>query len=74
MKGIGRTVFEGTAITEFQVEMLGVLKNYGPKQDLILARLAGGPLDRTGVIQGMSGSPVYVDGRLVGAVAFAFPF
>ncbi|HEX5000264.1 MAG TPA: SpoIVB peptidase S55 domain-containing protein [Terriglobia bacterium] len=74
MKGVGRTVFEGTAISEFQVDILGVLKNYGPKQDLILARLSGGPLDRTGVIQGMSGSPVYVDNRLVGAVAFAFPF
>jgi hypothetical protein len=73
MKGVGRTVFQGTAITEFQAEMLGVLKNFGPKQDMILARLSGGPLERTGVIQGMSGSPVYIDGRLVGAVAFAFP-
>jgi len=74
MKGIGRTVFQGTAIEEFQVEVLGVLKNYGPKQDMVLARLSGGPLEKTGVIQGMSGSPVYIDGRLVGAVAFAFPY
>ena len=74
MKGVGRTVFEGVAIEEFQVEVLGVLKNASPKQDLILARLSGGPLERTGVIQGMSGSPVFVDGRLIGAVAFAFPF
>jgi hypothetical protein len=73
MKGVGRTVFQGTTIEEFQVEILGVLKNYGPKQDMILARLSGGPLERTGVIQGMSGSPVYIDGRLIGAVAFAFP-
>src|SRR5262245_1507145 len=73
MKGVGKTVFQGTAIEEFQVEILGVLKNYGPKQDMILAKLSGGPLDKTGVIQGMSGSPVYIDGRLVGAVAFAFP-
>src|SRR5262245_4324715 len=65
MKGVGRTVFEGTAIQEFQVEIMGVLKNVQPKQDLILARLSGGPLERTGVIQGMSGSPVYIDGRLV---------
>src|SRR5438552_2010908 len=61
MKGTGRTVFQGTAIEEFQVEVLGVLKNYGPKQDMILARLSGGPLEKTGVIQGMSGSPVYID-------------
>ena len=74
MKGVGRTVFQGTTIEEFQAEVLGVLKNANPKQDLILARLSGGPLERTGVIQGMSGSPVFVDGRLIGAVAFAFPF
>src|SRR5215510_11527341 len=74
MKGVGRTVFEGTAIQEFQVEIMGVLKNVQPRQDLILARLSGGPLERTGVIQGMSGSPVYINGRLVGAVAFSFPF
>src|SRR5262245_27758971 len=74
MKGVGRTVFEGTTIQDFQVEIMGVLKNVQPKQDVILARLSGGPLERTGVIQGMSGSPVYIDGRLVGAVAFSFPF
>ena len=74
MKGVGRTVFEGTAIQEFQVEIMGVLKNVEPKHDLILARLSGGPLERTGVIQGMSGSPVYIDGRLIGAVAYSFPF
>src|ERR1700732_4718254 len=74
MKGVGRTVFQGTTIEEFQVEVLGVLKNAGPKQDLILARLSGGPLERTGVIQGMSGSPVYIDGRLIGAVALAFSY
>src|SRR5215467_8277939 len=74
MKGYGRTVFQGTTIEDFQVEILGVLKNYGPKQDMVLARLSGGPLEKTGVIQGMSGSPVYVEGRLVGAVAYAFPY
>src|SRR5438105_1875492 len=75
LKGVGRTVFEGDRIDEFQVEILGVLKNaLAPKQDLILARLSGGPLEKTGVIAGMSGSPVYIDGKLVGAVARAFPF
>ena len=72
--GIGKTVFSGSKIEEFQVEILGVLENLGPKQSIILARLSGGPLDRTGVMQGMSGSPVYIDGRLVGAVALAFNF
>jgi hypothetical protein len=74
MRGTGRTVFIGDKIEDFQVEILGVLDNIGPKESLILARLSGGPLEHTGVMQGMSGSPVYIDGKLVGAVAMAFPF
>ena len=74
MRGTGRTVFAGNRIEEFQVEILGVLDNVGPKESVILARLSGGPLEHTGVMQGMSGSPVYIDGKLVGAVALAFPF
>src|SRR5580692_8812312 len=72
--GVGKTVFSGNKIEEFQVEILGVLENLGPRQSVILARLSGGPLEKTGVMQGMSGSPVYINGRLVGAVALAFPF
>jgi hypothetical protein len=74
MHGIGKTVFSGDRIDDFQVEILGVLENIGPRQSLILGRLSGGPLEKTGVLQGMSGSPVYVDGKLIGAVAMAFPF
>jgi hypothetical protein len=74
MRGTGKTVFNGDKIEDFQVEILGVLENTGPKQSLILARLSGGPLEHTGVMQGMSGSPVYIDGKLAGAVALAFPF
>jgi hypothetical protein len=74
MRGTGRTVFSGNHIDEFQVEILGLLENAGPKESLIIARLSGGPLEHTGVMQGMSGSPVYIDGKLVGAVAMAFPF
>src|SRR6516164_937619 len=74
MRGTGRTVFNGNKIEDFQFEILGVLENIGPKESLILARLSGGPLEHTGVMQGMSGSPVYIDGKLVGAVAMAFPF
>jgi hypothetical protein len=74
MIGVGRTVFEGSRIDEFQVEIIGVLENVSPRQSMILARLTGGPLANTGVIAGMSGSPVYVDGKLLGAVAYGFPF
>jgi hypothetical protein len=74
LRGVGKTIFSGNRIDEFQVEILGVLENIGPKQNLILARLSGGPLAETGVLQGMSGSPVYIDGKLAGAVALAFPF
>jgi SpoIVB peptidase S55 len=72
--GVGRTVFSGTRVEEFQVEVLGVLENLGPRESIILARLSGGPLAATGVMQGMSGSPVYIDGKLLGAVAMGFPF
>jgi hypothetical protein len=72
MTGIGRTVFEGDKVEEFTVHILGVLRNVnGPRRDMVLARLEGGPLGMTGVIAGMSGSPVYIDGRLLGAVAFS---
>ena len=75
MQGVGRTVFLGTRIDTFQVEILGVLKNaFGPKTNIILAMLAGDPLETTGGIAGMSGSPVYVDGRLIGAVAYGWAF
>src|SRR5438128_3400634 len=74
MLGVGRTVFEGTRIEEFKVQVIGVLENIGPKQSLILARLDGGPLEKAGVIAGMSGSPVFIDGKLVGAVSYGFPF
>ena len=74
MHGTGRTVFSGNRIEEFQVEVLGVLDNMGPRESIILARLSGGPLQETGVMQGMSGSPVYIDGKLVGAVALGFAF
>jgi hypothetical protein len=72
MVGVGRTVFEGTQLSDFKVHILGVLRNVqGPKRNLILAKLEGAPLEDTGVAQGMSGSPVYVDGRLVGAVSYS---
>ena len=72
MVGIGRTVFEGTRVEEFKAHIIGVLENViGPHRNLIIARLEGGPLANTGVIAGMSGSPVYIDGRLLGAVSYA---
>src|SRR5271157_3675586 len=74
MHATGRTVFAGDRVEEFQVEILGVLDNFGPRESLILARLSGGPLEHTGVMEGMSGSPVYLDGKLAGAIAMAFPF
>lgn len=74
MKGVGRTVVKGTRIDTFQVEVLGVLRHVNPGRDLVLCKLSGMNLEHTGVIQGMSGSPVIIDGKLLGAVAFAWPF
>jgi hypothetical protein len=72
MVGIGRTVFSGTKLEDFKVHILGVMRNViAPKRNLILARLEGGPLAKTGVIAGMSGSPVYIDGKLIGAVSYS---
>ncbi len=72
MVGVGRTVFAGTELEDFKVHVLGVMRNViGPRRSLILARLEGGPLAKTGVIAGMSGSPVYIDGKLMGAVSYA---
>lgn len=75
MRGTARTVFNGTKPEEFQVEILGVVPNWiGPRQDMIVGRLSGGKADRTFVFAGMSGSPVYIDGQLVGAISYSFPF
>lgn len=74
MKGSGRTVMHGTKVETFGAEVLGILKNTSPGRDMILCRLSGLGLEKTGVIAGMSGSPIYLDGKLLGAVAFAWPF
>ncbi len=73
-RGYGLSVFQGDQPERFEVEVLGVWKNLRPDSSLILARLSGRGLETSGIIAGMSGSPVYVDDRLVGAVAFAWPF
>lgn len=75
LKGVGKTIFQGDQMTEFQVEVLGVLRGVlAPKHDAILVKLSGDRVEKTGVVAGMSGSPVYIDGKLVGAVAVSFPF
>jgi len=74
MKGQGRTVFLGGKIERFDFEVLGVQRNLAPGQSIIMIRASGGPLAQTGILQGMSGSPCYIDGKLVGALAIGFPF
>ena len=75
MKGVARTVFSGTETQDFNVEILGVMPGFpGPRQSTIIAKLSGTNIEKTSVFAGMSGSPVYIDGRLVGAIAFSFPF
>lgn len=75
MKGVARTVFSGSEPQEFAVEILGVLPGFpGPRQSAIIGKLSGTNVEKTAVFAGMSGSPVYIDGRLVGAIAFSFPF
>jgi hypothetical protein len=72
-RGVGYTVFKGPDAQPFEVEILGLMKGMlGPKRDVILARLSGPEIEFSGVIAGMSGSPVYLDGKLLGAVAYRF--
>ncbi|HEY6843567.1 MAG TPA: SpoIVB peptidase S55 domain-containing protein, partial [Thermoanaerobaculia bacterium] len=74
MHGYGVTVFEGTRLDKFDVEILGVLHNIGPGQNLILAKVDSPVLQRTNIIAGMSGSPIYIDGKVIGALAYAWQF
>ena len=75
MKGVARTVFSGSEPQEFNLEILGLLAGFsGPRQSTIIARLSGPNVARTGVFAGMSGSPVFIDNKLVGAIAYSFPF
>jgi hypothetical protein len=74
MVGVGYSVFQGTRIDTFSVSILGVLRDYRPGGTLILARTANPYLEKTGIIAGMSGSPVYVDGRLIGAISYTWGF
>jgi hypothetical protein len=74
MTGTGLSVFKGTKIEEFQIEVLGVMPKSYAGHDMILVRCSGANLEHTGVIAGMSGSPVYIDGKLIGAVAMTYGF
>jgi hypothetical protein len=70
MKGTAFTIFEGDQVEKIDLEVIGVLHNaIGPKLDVILVRLLGDHVQKTGVVAGMSGSPVYIDGKLAGALA-----
>ncbi|HMI31984.1 MAG TPA: SpoIVB peptidase S55 domain-containing protein, partial [Candidatus Limnocylindrales bacterium] len=74
MTGYGLSVFRGTSVDSFPMTILGVLKGNRPGADLILARARGDFLERTGIIAGMSGSPVYIGGKLIGAVSYTWAF
>jgi len=73
-RGYGLSVFSGTEPERFDVEVIGVMRNLRPNISYILAKLTGKGLEKSGVAGGMSGSPVFIDGRLAGAVAFSWPF
>ena len=74
MRGYGLTVFEGTKLEKFDVEVVGVLNNIGPSQNLILIKVDSPMVQRAGVIAGMSGSPIFIDGKVIGALAYAWQF
>jgi hypothetical protein len=74
MKGYGLSVFKGTKPERFEVEIVGVLKNVMPRQDMILIRMSGANLEKHKVIAGMSGSPIYVNDKLIGALSYGWIF
>lgn len=74
MKGYGLTVFQGDKVEKFDVEIIGVLHNIGPEQSLILAHVDSDVIKSSGVIAGMSGSPIYIDGKVIGALAYSWQF
>src|SRR5438874_11807629 len=70
MQGYAYTIFAGDQVEKFDLEVIGVLENFlGPKQSIILVQLKGPKVEHTGVVAGMSGSPVYLDGKLAGALS-----
>jgi len=74
MKGYGLTVFKGTEPERFEVEVVDVLERMLPKQDIILVKVSGHNLEETGIFQGMSGSPIFLDGKIAGALAYGWPY
>ena len=74
MVGEARTVFQGTAPESFKLRVVSILRNFLPKQDIILVRADDPQLESSGIAAGMSGSPVYVDGKLMGAIAYGWSF
>ncbi len=74
MEGIGKTIFHGTDIETFKFKILGFLKNFSPDKNLIIAELISPELKEIGVISGMSGSPLYINGKVIGAVSYGFNY
>src|SRR5258706_5689848 len=70
MQGYAYTIFAGDQVEKFDLEVIGVMPNFlGPKQSIILVQLKGPKVEHTGVVAGMSGSPVYIEGKLAGALS-----
>ena len=70
MQGYAYTIFAGDTVEKFDLQVIGVMPNFlGPKQSIIFVQLVGAKVEHTGVVAGMSGSPVYLDGRLAGALS-----
>lgn len=74
MRGEGKTVVEGVEMRTFEARVKGVMRDVSPGRSMILCELSGANTEKSGIVQGMSGSPIYIDGKLLGAVAFAWEF
>jgi len=74
MEGEGKTIFKGTEIETFKFKVLGFLEKFVPDKDLIWVELESQAFEESGVVAGMSGSPLYINGKLIGAIAYGFRF
>lgn len=74
MEGEGKTIFKGSTIETFKFKVLGVIEKFVPDKNLIIVELEAPELEESGIIAGMSGSPVYIGGKIIGAVAYGFPY
>jgi hypothetical protein len=74
MEGVGKSTLKGNQVEIYSFKVLGIIENFAPHKNLIIVKLDSPELNNGGIVSGMSGSPAYIDGKLIGAIAYGFTF